>query len=584
MIIAPEIYATDLGLEWSECEYVAVPCIFPAERRPVFLNPIADVTFAKKASWPKIAARIGQLPRLYPNDRTLVHTVSYDFNRYLFEELSAAGFGHRLVTYNQARDRKQALSQARSQPASVILAPSCDRGIDLRDDDCRLNIVAKTQWPNKSDRQIARRMYQPTPREGSLWYNCQTLRTVIQMCGRGVRCFSLDTEILTTQGWKRYDQVSVGDQVYGIDPKTFTQQRPTRNGSAKLVVHEVKATVVNPPEAMIRIQAKSLDAMVTPDHAMVIQRPKQSHYEHAYVQKSSGRSYVQKDSYKHKASPLTRVNAGELPARFKVPVAGLAAGRARVRLPNNWFWLMGFIIGDGHISKTKSNITLYQSKPEVIPVIEKVLDDLGLVYTRSLKHLAGSEMTIGGKTYTRNYDGYAWTLTGHNAARVRDVFHRGNRRRYSQKRAYGNRSHVSWDEGQKIRVDGWKDVERTIPRWVIQRATVAEMRMLLDGMMISDGTWRIPGQCGSYFTSEVEIANHLQELLVLSGFRSSIDARRPGQLTVSFTENGLVDCVADECVTAAEPQASWCVNTTAGTVVMRRAGKTFIAGNSAEDW
>lgn len=65
-----------------------------------------------------------------------------------------------------------------------MVAPSLDRGIDLADDKCRVVVVAKMPFPYLGDRQIAAKLYS---RGGQMWYNVQTIRTVIQMTGRATR-------------------------------------------------------------------------------------------------------------------------------------------------------------------------------------------------------------------------------------------------------------------------------------------------------------------------------------------------------------------------------------------------------------
>jgi Rad3-related DNA helicase len=59
-----------------------------------------------------------------------------------------------------------------------------DRGIDLPDDLCRVQVVAKIPYPNIKDRRINARM---RSKGGSVWYRMQTIRSLVQMTGRGVR-------------------------------------------------------------------------------------------------------------------------------------------------------------------------------------------------------------------------------------------------------------------------------------------------------------------------------------------------------------------------------------------------------------
>ena len=89
------------------------------------------------------------------------------------------------MTYTKAWDRERALVDFRDTPGAVLFAPSFDRGVDLVDDDCRVIIVAKVPAPFLGDAQVKARLN--SGREGEIWYTVQTIRTLVQMTGRGVR-------------------------------------------------------------------------------------------------------------------------------------------------------------------------------------------------------------------------------------------------------------------------------------------------------------------------------------------------------------------------------------------------------------
>ena len=59
-----------------------------------------------------------------------------------------------------------------------------DRGIDLPDDACRVQVVAKIPFPYLGDKQVNARLYSAG---GQTWYRVNTLRSLLQSTGRGVR-------------------------------------------------------------------------------------------------------------------------------------------------------------------------------------------------------------------------------------------------------------------------------------------------------------------------------------------------------------------------------------------------------------
>ena len=161
---------------------ISVPSTFPPSRRPIHIHPIAEMTKKHKdTAWPKVASALDQVIGRHPQDRILVHTVSYDLNRYLLSALTGPS---RLVSYNTSSEKQRAIDRYIYTPASVLLAPSLDRGIDLPGDDCRVIVVCKIPFPNLGDKQVSARLHSPG---GQLWYNVRTVRSLVQMTGRGMR-------------------------------------------------------------------------------------------------------------------------------------------------------------------------------------------------------------------------------------------------------------------------------------------------------------------------------------------------------------------------------------------------------------
>ncbi len=178
-IISAQQMAEDLGLEDDEWTVIEVPSTFPPENRPVYIEPVANITAkTKETEWPRAAERIDQIAAWH-NERILVHTVSYQFATYLTEQL-----GPRAITYRSAKERNAVLASWLETDNGILIAPSFERGIDLPYDDCRVVIVAKVPFPNLGDKQVNKRLYS---RGGKGWYAMQTVRSMVQMTGRAMR-------------------------------------------------------------------------------------------------------------------------------------------------------------------------------------------------------------------------------------------------------------------------------------------------------------------------------------------------------------------------------------------------------------
>lgn len=179
-LISPKQFATDVGLADGSWVTVSVPSQFPADRRPVHLWPVANMAHSQgQTDWPLMVQTIQQIIDHHTGENILVHTVSYEWTRYLAGHLKG-----RILTYQSGVEREAVLDEFKRHQGAVLLAPSMDRGVDLPDDLCRVIVISKVPFPNLGDKQVSARLHQPG---GNLWYQVQTVRTVVQMTGRGMR-------------------------------------------------------------------------------------------------------------------------------------------------------------------------------------------------------------------------------------------------------------------------------------------------------------------------------------------------------------------------------------------------------------
>ena len=181
-------FCRDLGYNPSDVEWIDVPSTFPKENRPIYYWPAANMTHKTEAvAWPLAVKAIDDVIRRHPNDKGLVHAVSYRFAEHIMKN---SQFQDRLVTHANSGERVKVLDEFRaSLNPLVLVSSSMDRGIDLPDDLCRFVVVPKVPFPNLGDKQVSSRLYSDKA-HGNQWYIVQTIRSVIQMTGRGVRSLS----------------------------------------------------------------------------------------------------------------------------------------------------------------------------------------------------------------------------------------------------------------------------------------------------------------------------------------------------------------------------------------------------------
>ena len=205
-----EMFCHRLGLDPTQVGWIDLPCTFPVENRRMYLWPAAKVTYkTKDTAWPKLVASMDMILDAYP-ERALVHTHSYELQRYVLEHTRHLG---RTVAYAQASGREEALAKAAAQEGSVLVAPSLTRGVSLDGDLCRCVIVLKIPWPSLDDPLVKAQYRLP---DGKLWYESEAARTFIQAVGRANRSetdwadiWILDAEF-NRLWWRLYQWVREG--------------------------------------------------------------------------------------------------------------------------------------------------------------------------------------------------------------------------------------------------------------------------------------------------------------------------------------------------------------------------------------
>ena len=181
-VIGAEFMLREIG--WDQPYHVVhVPMTFPVENREVMVLPVASMTRKgyEDGEWDRMVRAVNAVMEKHEGERILVHTVSYQLADYLHQRLGATD---RIITYGNSADRASALGQFRQSVDGVLLASSMDRGVDLKGDECRVQVIAKMPFPYLGDPQVKERMSRDG---GQVWYNLQTIRSLVQMTGRAVR-------------------------------------------------------------------------------------------------------------------------------------------------------------------------------------------------------------------------------------------------------------------------------------------------------------------------------------------------------------------------------------------------------------
>jgi len=175
--------ADELGLELQDWDYIEVPNQFPAERRPIFYFPVANLTAKTMAQEQEgLVSPVKDIISKYPESKGLIHSVSYRLNEFVMFRIK----DKRLVSHFGGNGQREALlEEFRASPKPlVMMSPAMDRGIDLPYDLCRFIIILKVPYPSLGDKQISSRV---RSKNGNQWYGWTTVCSIVQMSMRGMR-------------------------------------------------------------------------------------------------------------------------------------------------------------------------------------------------------------------------------------------------------------------------------------------------------------------------------------------------------------------------------------------------------------
>jgi ATP-dependent DNA helicase DinG len=171
-----------LGIPIDETDYKILPSTFPKERRPIHVESCANLTAkTMEAEVPKLISRIKQIVDDRPQEKGLIHAVSFKLARDIYEGVQS----DRLVIHDSTNRQSVLEEFMESDEPKVLISPSLERGVSLSMDLCRFVIVAKAPFLYLGNKIVSARVY--SSRIGNEWYSATMLLTVLQMCGRGMR-------------------------------------------------------------------------------------------------------------------------------------------------------------------------------------------------------------------------------------------------------------------------------------------------------------------------------------------------------------------------------------------------------------
>ncbi len=180
-IIDRKMFCITTGLKVNETFMIKVPHTFPVENRKVYYMPVAKMTKELRGNgYSAMAKAIAKIVKRYNGMNGLVHCHSYELRDGITKELRRIGVKY--VTHN-SKNREEMFNEW-IDDGGIFISVGFERGIDLKDDLCRFQVITKVPYPDLSDIRVNELV---NNRKAWNWYRYQAIKSLVQASGRGVR-------------------------------------------------------------------------------------------------------------------------------------------------------------------------------------------------------------------------------------------------------------------------------------------------------------------------------------------------------------------------------------------------------------
>jgi len=181
-IINAELFKKYTGLK-GKTLFIRVPHPIPPENRPVYIHPIGKMTKEERQNtYDPLVKAIEEIAERHKGQNGIIQCHSYEIAQEIAKRLKLKGF--KVITHN-TKDRDEKFKEfLNSTEPSVFIAVGFERGIDLKYDLCRWQVITKVPFPDQSDIRVHELWVK---RRNWKWARYIAIKSLVQACGRSVR-------------------------------------------------------------------------------------------------------------------------------------------------------------------------------------------------------------------------------------------------------------------------------------------------------------------------------------------------------------------------------------------------------------
>lgn len=178
-ILDKEIYMKSLGIEPEEASFLSIDSPFPVKNKPIFY--ISSGKMSRKEidkNLPNLVKNIKQLIDMHKDEKGIIHTHSYKISTFIKDNIK----NKRLIFHNEKNRDEMLEKHKNSKKPTILVSPSMNEGVDLKDELSRFQIICKLPFPYLGDKINQRKM-----KNDKKWYDFMTAKSIIQSVGRSIR-------------------------------------------------------------------------------------------------------------------------------------------------------------------------------------------------------------------------------------------------------------------------------------------------------------------------------------------------------------------------------------------------------------
>ena len=172
------MFCRDRGINQESAYFIRIGSTFPLASRPIIMKQDYMVDTSHKMwaeNLPEIVTKLKKILEVFKDVKGLVHVPSY---RAAFDLMQAMR-EPRLVTHAPEDSASRLQEFYASAGNQVYVSPTCQEGVDFKNDRARFQVILRIPYMNAGDEFIAMKL-----KTDFAWYNYQALITFGQQTGR----------------------------------------------------------------------------------------------------------------------------------------------------------------------------------------------------------------------------------------------------------------------------------------------------------------------------------------------------------------------------------------------------------------